>query len=155
LQTTEPPIDLVLLDVMMPGMSGFEVCRKIRETHPIDKLPVLFLSATDQLNERVAGLQEGGNDYLTKPIARSELLSRVFTHLSLLEAHRLQEEEVDTLRGLLPVCLRCKKIHEVEDEAVWVRLETYLGEHPERGFKDGICPSCQEDTPPSPGSRPG
>jgi signal transduction histidine kinase/CheY-like chemotaxis protein len=81
-------IDLILLDVMMPGLSGFEVCRKIRKTHPLETLPILFLSATNRLEDRVAGLEEGGNDYLAKPIDRSELLARVVTHLKLLGAHR-------------------------------------------------------------------
>ncbi|MCP4870459.1 MAG: response regulator, partial [Proteobacteria bacterium] len=90
-------IDLVLLDVMMPRMSGYQVCRTIREQRSRDELPVIFLSAKNRDTDRVAGFEEGGNDYLAKPIARSELLARVEAHLELLEVHRGQLEEVKAL----------------------------------------------------------
>ena len=80
--------DLVLLDVMMPKMSGYEVCRILRENHARSELPVVFLTAKAQVSDLVAGLSAGGNDYLTKPIAKDELLARVRTQLELLGAHR-------------------------------------------------------------------
>jgi diguanylate cyclase (GGDEF)-like protein len=80
--------DLVLLDVMMPRMSGFDVCRQIRESAGLSELPVIFLSARNQVDDFVTGLGAGGNDYLTKPIRQAELLARVRTHIELLESHR-------------------------------------------------------------------
>ena len=80
--------DLILLDVMMPRMSGYEVCRTLRRQHPLDQLPVLFLTARSQPSDLVVGLAAGANDYLPKPIAKSELLARVRTHLALLDVHR-------------------------------------------------------------------
>ncbi len=80
--------DLVLLDVMMPRMSGYEVCRALRERFPLDELPVIFLTAKGQVSDLVVGLAAGANDYLPKPISRSELLARVRTHLALLHVHR-------------------------------------------------------------------
>lgn len=66
--------DLILLDVMMPKIDGFEVCRQIRRNSDI---PIIFLSARHQLQDRVMGLQIGGDDYLVKPFEPSELLARV------------------------------------------------------------------------------
>lgn len=75
--------DLVVLDVMMPRMSGYEVCGYIREKYTATELPVLLLSAKNQVVDLVSGLNAGANDYLTKPIAKEELLARIDTHLNL------------------------------------------------------------------------
>ncbi len=84
----ERPFDLVVLDVMMPKMSGYEVCRALRERWSLEELPVIFLTAKNQIPDLVAGLAAGGNDYLAKPIGKDELLARVRTHLELLAIHR-------------------------------------------------------------------
>jgi PAS domain S-box-containing protein len=69
--------DLVLLDVMMPKMSGYEVCKRLREMYPPDSLPVVMLTAKNRVEDLVAGLEAGANDYLTKPFSKSELLARI------------------------------------------------------------------------------
>jgi len=78
--------DLVLLDVIMPGMDGFEVCRRLREEFPTEDLPIIFLSAADETEIIVRALEEGGVDYVTKPFNKSELLARVDTHIELKRA---------------------------------------------------------------------
>ena len=90
----ERPFDLVLLDVMMPGMSGYEVCQHLRKRFRVQDLPVLFLTAKTQEEDLVLGFDVGGNDYLTKPVNRSELASRVHTHLCLLDINRNLEKKV-------------------------------------------------------------
>lgn len=80
--------DLVLLDVMMPRMSGFQVCRTLRERHSLEDLPVIFLTAKSQVSDLVMGLAAGANDYLPKPVSKPELAARVETHLELLFVHR-------------------------------------------------------------------
>lgn len=75
--------DLILLDVMMPRMTGFEVCRKLRETYSAHSLPIVMLTAKNQVGDLVAGMSSGANDYLTKPVSKSELLTRLKTHLYL------------------------------------------------------------------------
>jgi len=75
--------DLVLLDVMMPGMSGFEVSKKIREKYPLNELPIIFVTSKDQIGDLVEGLSFGGNDYIAKPFSKQELMARVKTHLNL------------------------------------------------------------------------
>ncbi|MEM6795052.1 MAG: response regulator [Acidobacteriota bacterium] len=132
--------DLVLLDVMMPRMSGFQVCREIRKEHALEDLPVLFLSAKGRAEDRVVGFEEGGNDYLTKPIARDELLARVAAHLDLLAIQREQSREIKQLRGLLPICSSCRKIRDQNDQ--WTRLEEYIDEHSEAQLNAVRCPDC-------------
>jgi two-component system sensor histidine kinase ChiS len=73
--------DLILLDVMMPRMSGFEVCQTLREKYPATELPVVLVTAKNQVADVMAGFEAGANDYLTKPVAKNELLARIRTHL--------------------------------------------------------------------------
>lgn len=75
--------DLVLLDVMMPGMTGYEVCQQLRQKFPATELPVVMLTAKNQVSDLVIGLESGANDYLTKPVFKNELLARIKTHLRL------------------------------------------------------------------------
>ena len=79
--------DLVLLDVVMPEMSGYEVCRKIRENPMTQILPVVMVTALDPAEERIKGLDAGADDFLTKPINRAELLARVRSLLRIKELH--------------------------------------------------------------------
>ncbi len=75
--------DLILLDVMMPRMTGYEVCQKIRERFAANELPVVLLTAKNQVSDLLEGFGSGANDYLTKPIYKSELLARIKTHIYL------------------------------------------------------------------------
>ena len=77
-------VDLILLDVMMPKLSGFEVCREIRKTRLPTQLPIVMVTARTQTQDLKLGLQVGANDYISKPVAKGELLARVKTHLNLL-----------------------------------------------------------------------
>ncbi|MDJ0840613.1 MAG: ATP-binding protein [Acidobacteriota bacterium] len=87
-------IDLVLLDIMMPRMSGYQVCRELRAHHPMHELPIIFLTAKNQLADLVTGFDCGANDYLTKPVSKQELVARVETHLRLLDITRTLEQKV-------------------------------------------------------------
>ena len=80
--------DMVLLDIMMPKMSGFEVCERIRTKYLMSELPVIFITAKNQIKDLVEGFSYGANDYVTKPISKDEFLARVNTHLNL---HKLNE----------------------------------------------------------------
>ena len=91
------PYAAVVLDVMMPGLSGFEVCRSIRRTIPSTQLAIILLTAKDQPQDLVTGLQVGANDYLTQPFSKDVLLARLDAHLRLQESHRLLEEYNQTL----------------------------------------------------------
>ena len=75
--------DLVLLDIMMPRMSGYEVCQRIREKYLPNQLPVIMITAKNQVADLVEGFSAGANDYVAKPISKNELLARIKTHLNL------------------------------------------------------------------------
>jgi len=88
---TNGPPDLILLDIMMPQMSGFEVCRNIRQKFAAESLPILFLTASHRRKDVETGFSIGANDYLTKPFEKPELLSRIRVHLkNLLVKRQLQ-----------------------------------------------------------------
>ncbi|HVT34545.1 MAG TPA: HD domain-containing phosphohydrolase, partial [Nevskiaceae bacterium] len=78
-----PPPDLILLDVMMPGMNGYEVCRQLKADARTRDIPVIFLTALDEANSEAAGFEAGAVDYITKPISPPTMLARVRTHLRL------------------------------------------------------------------------
>jgi len=75
--------DLILLDLMMPRMNGYEVCQKIRASFPAYELPIVMLTAKNQVADIVEGFESGVNDYLSKPIQKQEMLARIRTHLSI------------------------------------------------------------------------
>ncbi len=85
LNGNEAQFDLILLDVNMPGMNGFEVCRDIRRMERLDELPVIFLTASIEKEQIVEGFSSGGQDYVTKPFHTDELLARISTHVELRE----------------------------------------------------------------------
>lgn len=80
---------LVLLDVNMPGMDGFEVCRRLKSDERTRDIPVIFISALDDLSNKIKGFETGGVDYITKPFQVEEVLARVKTHLTI---RNLQQE---------------------------------------------------------------
>ena len=95
--------DLILLDVMMPGMDGFEVCRRLKEMKSVKDIPVIFLTAKTDDEAIGKGFQLGGVDYLTKPFNPTELLARVRTHLKLRKREKQLEESNATKDTLLSV----------------------------------------------------
>ena len=108
--------DIVLLDVMMPGMSGYEVCRKIRDNPATAMLPVVMVTALDPAQERVKGIEAGADDFLTKPIHQPELLARVRSLLrvkslwdQLAELNRTLEQRVSDQVGQLERLGRLKR----------------------------------------------
>jgi two-component system, sensor histidine kinase and response regulator len=91
--------DLVILDVMMPGLDGYEVCRRIRASADTKHLPVIFMSALADTSARVRGLEVGAADFVSKPFRQEEVLARVRTHLELGRLHRDLEERNRQLRA--------------------------------------------------------
>ncbi|HLF73707.1 MAG TPA: response regulator, partial [Anaerolineales bacterium] len=84
--------DVILLDVMMPGMDGFEVCRRIRAAPHSAEVPILILTALDDRGSLMQGIESGADDFLTKPVDRQELRARVRTITRLNRYHTLLEQ---------------------------------------------------------------
>lgn len=93
-QTARTQPDLILLDVMMPGIDGFETCRRLRAQATTQDVPVLFMTALNEVQDKIKAFAAGGVDYITKPIEHQEALARVRTHLTL---RRLRQELEDEL----------------------------------------------------------
>ncbi len=90
--------DIILLDVMMPGMDGFETCLHLKNMLETKDIPVIFVSALDQIFDKVTAFSVGGVDYITKPFRMEEVLARVHTHLSLLDMRQKLQEKNEQLQ---------------------------------------------------------
>lgn len=150
-------IDLILMDVLMPEQDGVETCRQIKQSGPLSDIPIIMVTAANDLSSLQEAFAAGAIDYITKPVNSLELLARVSSALKLknemdrrknreLELRRSNEElqkalrEVKVLRGLIPICASCKKIR--NDGGFWQQLEEYLSEHSEAEFSHGLCQPC-------------
>jgi len=143
---------LVILDRIMPGMNGEEICRKLRETQPLTSTYIILLTSKGEKEDVVEGLEAGANDYIRKPFDRPELRARVRVGERVLEleaalAERIRALQdalahVKTLQGLLPICMHCHRIR--NDQQTWERLEKYISEHTEAEFTHGLCPECMK-----------
>lgn len=92
--------DLILLDIMMPGMTGYEVCQKLRKKYSSSILPIILLTAKNRVSDLVKGFEVGANDYLQKPFSREEFLSRINAQLSLKKAFITLKENVELKKDL-------------------------------------------------------
>ena len=161
------PPDLILLDIRMPEIDGYELCQRLKADGRTADIPVLFISALDETEDKVKAFAVGGVDYVTKPFRAEEVVARVETHLALRQLHRqlqaanaelarrLEELEIrnqelqtalstiKTLSGLVPICAWCgRKIQ--DDDGQWVKVEDYLQTHSGMEFTHGICPDCKQ-----------
>ena len=142
--------DLILLDVVMPEMDGYQVCVALKQDPLTRDIPILFLSCRDEADAVTRGLESGALDYITKPFEPLELLARVRIHLELHRCrtveHKLVQElrvaldQVKQLSGLLPICANCKKVR--DDQGFWQQVERYVTDHSEATFSHGVCPDC-------------
>ncbi len=107
------PIDLILLDVMMPGIDGHEVCRRLKADEATREIPVIFLTAMSQVEDERKGFDLGAVDYITKPISPPILLARVRTHLRLKEANDFLKDQNEILEH--KVQERTRQIAAVQD----------------------------------------
>lgn len=152
--------DLILLDVMMPELSGFDVCNIIKADEAFADIPVIFLTALNSHDGELQGLELGGVDYITKPVNFPLMKQRVRNHIVLKEHADLVKEQRDLLErknnelesalarvkqleGIIPICMYCKKIR--DDQKGWQPLEQYISDHSEALFSHGMCPRCAEE----------
>jgi phosphoserine phosphatase RsbU/P len=141
---------LGILDWVMPGLSGPEVCEAVRREPVGRNRYLVLLTSRDGSNDAVCGLESGANDYITKPFDYGELRARVKVGERMI---RLQDElaarvaELEAaldrerqLQGLLPICAYCKKIR--DDQNYWHQVEVYVSRHSNAQFSHGMCPDC-------------
>jgi DNA-binding response OmpR family regulator len=151
LSANDPP-RLAILDWLMPGMDGLEICRRVRKTDGDDPLYVIMLTAKTEKEDIVAGLEAGADDYVTKPFDGEELRARVGVGVRVLElqaalAGQVRElrdalAHIKTLQGIIPICMYCHKIR--DDRDIWQRMEQYIAERSGAEFSHSLCPECRE-----------
>jgi CheY-like chemotaxis protein len=143
---------LVLLDWMMPGISGDEICRLARKTQPQAPPYIILVTSYPGSAAAVNGLRSGANDYVRKPYNPEELLARVHIGAEMVRlcselANRIEEleaalAEIKQLRGILPICSYCKRVR--DDRDYWQQVDVYLRDHSNAQISHGICPDCFE-----------
>jgi len=120
--------DLILLDIMMPGMSGYDVCRKIREEFSSSELPIIMLTAKNRAEDLTEGFKSGANDYLPKPFAGNELTARIESHLELSEKFENDREEIKALKEELKQKYRIGRVTNSFAEAIISEMKTLMEE---------------------------
>jgi two-component system, sensor histidine kinase and response regulator len=88
--------DLILLDIMMPDIDGFEVCKRLKQSEKLSEIPIIFISASNSTEDIVKALASGGADYISKPFQAEEVLARVATHLKIYQQRKDLQEMNDT-----------------------------------------------------------
>jgi sigma-B regulation protein RsbU (phosphoserine phosphatase) len=145
-----PP--LAIMDWMMPGLDGPEICRRLRTRNTATPTYVILLTSRDTASDIVEGLRAGADDYVTKPPNEDELLARVSVGARMValqqtladRVRRLEEalSNVKQLQGLLPICSYCKRIR--DDQNYWQQVESYISVHSGVQFSHSYCPECFE-----------
>lgn len=141
---------LAILDWLMPGLDGVEVCRRVRDVPELKTLYLILLTARGGKEHLIEGFTAGANDYVTKPFDWDELYVRANVGRQVLALQeelsaRVRELEiaidrVKQLQGLLPICAYCKSIR--DDKNYWHDVEAYIADHTDATLSHGICPAC-------------
>lgn len=143
---------LAILDWMMPGLSGPDICRNVRKSALKRPVYLILLTRLGKRDNIVEGLEAGADDYLAKPFDAAELRARVQAGQRVVNLEnklrtRVQDLEealanVRRLQGLLPICSYCKKVR--DDQDYWHQVESYVTQHTDVQFSHSICPSCYD-----------
>jgi CheY-like chemotaxis protein len=139
----EPAPDLILLDILMPGIDGYEVCSRLKAQPQTEAIPVIFITAISEVMDSAKAFELGAVDYVTKPFNPSTVKARIQTHMKLSSTMKALKEALDKVKllsGLLPICAHCKNVR--DDKGYWSQIEAYIDAHSEVRFSHGICPEC-------------
>ena len=156
-------VDLILMDIMLPGVDGLAACRRITATEWLQDIPIIVITVKTDEQDLFAAFAAGAMDYIRKPVNQAELVARVSSALTLRGERntrkareqellmRTQEleralREVKVLRGFIPICAKCKRVR--TDTGDWQRLEEYIQDHSEAEFSHGICQVCMREVYP-------
>jgi DNA-binding response OmpR family regulator len=129
-----PP--LVISDLLMPGIDGMELCRRIRKANHSQYTYIILLTAVEGKSGYLAGMEAGADDFITKPFDKEMLAARVVVAKRILSL----QSQVKQLAGLLPICCICKKVR--DDKNYWHQVESFVARHSEATFTHSYCPDC-------------
>jgi DNA-binding response OmpR family regulator len=146
----DPSISLAILDWMMPGLEGPELCRRIRRDEAHAHIYLLLVTSRDSRADIIAGMNAGADDYLAKPYDHEEFRARLNAGLRVVTLQQRLTERVKELeaaaskivqlQGLLPICSYCKNVR--SDDNYWQQVEEYVSARSAVQFSHGICPRC-------------
>ena len=156
-------VDLILMDIMLPGVDGLDACRRITTTEWLQDIPIIVITAKTEEQDLLAAFAAGAMDYIRKPVNPVELVARVSSALTLraerntrkarehellLRTEELERalRDVKVLRRLIPICANCKRVR--TDAGDWQQLEEYIRCHAEVEFSHGICQVCMKEVYP-------
>ena len=158
--------DLILMDVLMPEMDGYETCSLLKSNPLTENIPVIMITSLNDRESKLKGLEAGASDFLNKPIDFIEFeiktknmlklkgyQNNLKSSIALLESEILQrkkaeaehaeaESHIKVLSGLLPICAGCKKIR--NDAGYWEQIEVFIRNNSEANFSHGLCRECAE-----------
>jgi len=156
-------VDLILMDIMLPGVNGLDACRRITATEQLQDIPIIVITVKTEEKDLRAAFAAGAMDYIRKPVNPVELVARVSSALALkaerttrkareqellLRTQELEQalRDVKVLRRLIPICANCKRVR--TDAGDWQQLEEYIQGHSEVEFSHGICQVCMREVYP-------
>jgi DNA-binding response OmpR family regulator len=156
-------VDLILMDILLPGVDGLEACRRITATEQLQDIPIIVITVKTEEKDLRAAFAAGAMDYIRKPVNPAELVARVSSALALkaerttrkareqellLRTQELEQalRDVKVLRRLIPICANCKRVR--TDAGDWQQLEEYIQGHSEVEFSHGICQVCMREVYP-------
>lgn len=133
----EPP-DIILLDINMPDMNGYEVCQQLKNNEHTRHIPVIFISALNEVADKVTAFSVGGVDFITKPFKLEEVLIRVHTHISLQQMHRVLQEQNDRLQQEIAERKRAEELLQVSNEKLTRLVEELEQQNREMGLMNQL-----------------
>jgi DNA-binding response OmpR family regulator len=147
------PVECVVTDWGMPFLSGVDLCREIRGAPDRSWAYVVLLTGRTEKADVLAGIAAGVDDFVTKPFDTDVLRAKIHAAGRVLELERKLRgrvadleaalAEVKTLRGLIPICMYCKKVRDAAE--AWQAVEQYVAHHSDAVFSHGVCPTCYTD----------
>ena len=149
---TEQKLQLVIVDWMMPRLTGVGLCERIRAADLTQYVYLILLTSRKDSDEIITGLNAGADDYVTKPFDARELEVRLNVGIRVLDLERKLAErasqaeeqlaQINRLESLIPICCECRQVR--DDKNYWHKVETYLSKKTPAKFTHTLCPHCYE-----------
>lgn len=130
------PVPILISDMVMPGLNGLDLCRRIREANRRQYTYIILLTAVSGKSGYLVGMKAGADDFLAKPFDEDMLAAKLVAAERILNL----QFQVKELNGLLPICCVCKKVR--DDKNYWQQVEAYISKRTDAKFSHGYCPDC-------------
>jgi phosphoserine phosphatase RsbU/P len=130
------PVPLLISDMVMPGMNGLDLCKRIRAANRPQYTYIILLTSVTGKSGYLVGMKAGADDFLSKPLDEDMLAARLVAAERILTL----QLQVKQLSGLLPICCVCKKVR--DDKNYWQQVESFIVKRTEAKFSHGYCPDC-------------